>query len=122
MNNHNLENFLTVLEHIRVQMSTNPDIADVLNLDELDFDYLDKGVSLIKEAVFYTPIINKITYKPGSQEEVCIGTQYFTSELGKKKQFSETFEGYGASEKEALSDLVEKLFQKNDGKVIFSLQ
>lgn len=121
MNNHNLENFLTVLEHIRVQMSTNPDIADVLNLDELDFDYFDKGVSLIKEAVFYTPIINKITYKPGSQEEICIGTQYYTSELG-NRQFSETFEGHGSSEKEALLDLVEKLLEENDGKVIFSLQ
>jgi hypothetical protein len=121
MDYHNLGNFLAVLEHIQVQMSTNPDIADVLNLDELDIDYFNKGVDLIKEAVCNTPIINKIAYKPGSQEEICIGTQYFTSELG-DKQFSAIYKGYGASKKEALVDLVEKLLQKNDGKVIFSLQ
>lgn len=121
MDYYNLGNFLTVLEHIQVQMSTNPDIADVLNLDGLDIDYFNKGVDLIKEAVFYTPIINKITYKPGSQEEICIGTQYYISGLGNRK-FSETFEGHGSSEKEALLDLVEKLLQRNDGKVIFSLQ
>jgi hypothetical protein len=121
MDYYNLGNFLTVLEHIQVQMSANPDIANKLDLDETDIKYFNKGVDLIKEAVCNTPIINKITYKPGSQEEICIGTQYFTSELG-KRQFSETFEGYGASEKEALVDLVEKLLQKNGGKFIFSLQ
>lgn len=121
MNYHNLSNFLTVLEHIQVQMSANPDISDKLDLDETDIKYFNKGVDLIEEAVCNIPIINKITYKPGSQEEICIGTQYFTSELG-HKQFSVIYEGHGASEKEALLNLVEKLFQKNDGKVIFSLQ
>lgn len=121
MDYHNLGNFLAVLEHIQVQMSTNPDIADVLDLDETDIKYFNKGVDLIEEAVCETPIINKISYKPGSQEEVCIGVQYYSSELGNRK-FSETYEGYGPSEKEALSSLVEKLLQKNDGKVIFSLQ
>jgi len=121
MDYYNLGKFLTVLENIQVQMSTNPDIASMLDLDELDMNYFNKGVDIIEEAVCNTFIINKITYKPGSQEEVCIGTRYFTSELG-HRQFSVIYEGYGASEKEALSDLVEKLLQESDGKIIFSLQ
>lgn len=120
MNNHSLEKFLDVLKHIQEQMSTNPDITSALDLSEQELDHFHKGVDLVGEAVHDTVIINKVSYKPGSQEEVCIGTEYLASALG-NREFPIYHMGYGASEKEAFSDLVDKLIQETDGKVIFSL-